>query len=110
MFERRHEPLLPLLGFVGRLAWSVAAAALIDGLSLVIGAIGFRRFEGLTWTDASLNAALVLTGNGPVTRMQTDSGKQFLLVYSLIGVVVFAAVISTVLAPILHRLLHSFHA
>ena len=110
MFESRDQPLLPLARFVGRLAWSLAGAAVIDGLALVIGAIGFRRLEGLTWTDAYVNAALVVTGNGPIARIETDAGKHFLFVYALVGVVVFAAVISTVMAPILHRLLHSFHA
>ena len=60
MFESRDQPLLPLRRFLGRLAWSLAIAAAIDGIALAIGAIAFRRLEGLTWMDASLNAVLVL--------------------------------------------------
>jgi hypothetical protein len=60
--------------------------------------------------DAWLNAALVMTGNGPVFRAQSPSGKAFPLSYALGGVLVFAAVISTVMAPILHRMFHAFHA
>ena len=109
MFERRSEPLLPLGRFVGRLTWSVVIAGIIDAVALVIGAIGFSGLEGLSWADSFLNAALVLTGNGPIARMGTTGGQVFLLVYALAGVVVFAAVISVVVAPFFHRLLHAFH-
>ena len=110
MFERHHEPLLPLPRFLGRMAKSLGIAATIDGVTLAVGAVGLRRLEGLDWTDACLNAALVMTGNGPVTRAESVSGKTFLLFYALGGVLVFAAVISTVMAPILHRMLHALHA
>jgi hypothetical protein len=109
MFERRSEPLLPFNRFLGRLMWGLVIAAVIDALALVIGAIGFRGFEGLPWTEAYLNAALVMTGNGPIARMGSTSGKVFLLVYALAGVVVFATVISCVAVPLLHRALHAFH-
>jgi hypothetical protein len=109
MFERRSEPLLPFDRFLGRLMWSLVIAAVIDALALVIGAIGFRSLEGLPWADAYLNAALVVTGNGPIAHMGSTSGKVFLLVYALAGVVVFGAVIACVAAPLLHRVLHAFH-
>jgi hypothetical protein len=110
MFERHHEPLLPVPQFFGRVARSLIVAAIIDGASLVVGAVGLRWLEGLDWMDAWLNAALVMTGNGPTARAQTNSGKAFLLIYALVGVLIFAAVISVVMTPILHRMLHAFHA
>jgi hypothetical protein len=109
MFEGRHEPLLPLGRFFGRMTRSLGIAAMIDGVTLAVGAVGLRGLEGLGWTDACLNAALVMTGNGPIARAQSASGKVFLLCYALGGVLAFAAVISTVMAPILHRVLHAFH-
>jgi membrane protein YdbS with pleckstrin-like domain len=60
--------------------------------------------------DAWLNAALVITGNGPIAQAQSVSGKAFMFFYALGGVLIFAAVISVVMAPILHRMLHAFHA
>ena len=39
-----------------------------------------------------------------------SNGSPVLLLYSLVGVVVFAAVMSCVMAPILRRVLHAFHA
>ena len=110
MFERHHEPLLPLPRFFGRMAKSLGIAAIINGVTLAVGAVGLRRLEGLDWMDAWLNAALVMTGNGPIAPAQSVSGKTFLLFYALGGVLVFAAVIASVMAPILHRMLHAFHA
>ena len=110
MFEGRHKPLLTVGGFVLRMLKAVGLAAAIDGVTLAIGATGLRLTEGVDWTDACLNAALVVTGNGPLLRAQSVGGKIFLLCFALAGVIVFAAVISTVMAPILHRTLHAFHA
>jgi hypothetical protein len=109
MFERRHQPLLPVPLFVAHMGKSLVIAVAIDVVFLFAGGLGFRQFEGLDWPDALLNAGLVVTGNGPITRMQTAPGKVFLLVYAIVDVVVFAAVISVVLAPVLHRALHAFH-
>ena len=110
MFERHHEPLLPVPQFFGRIARSLIVAAIIDGCALAVGSVGLRWLEGLDWIDAWLNAALVMTGNGPTVHAQSISGKAFLLIYALGGVLIFAAVISVVMAPILHRMLHTFHA
>jgi hypothetical protein len=110
MFERHHEPLLPVPQFFGRIARSLIVAAMIDGDALVVGAVGLRWLEGLDWMDAWLNAALVMTGNGPTAHAQSVAGKTFMLIYALGGVLIFAAVISVVMAPILHRMLHVFHA
>jgi hypothetical protein len=109
MFERHHEPLLPLPQFFGRIAWSLVVAAIIDGVALAVGAVGLRRLEGLDWMDAWLNAALVITGNGPIAQPQSVSGKAFMFFYALGGVLIFAAVISVVMVPILHRMLHAYH-
>lgn len=110
MFERRHEHLLPFARFLARMVYSLGIAVAIDVGALLVGGVGFRCLEDLGWTDALLNAGLVLTGNGPIAHMQTGAGKVFLLLYAVLGVIVFAAVISTVMVPILHRALHAFHA
>jgi hypothetical protein len=110
MFERHYEPLLPLPQFFGRIARGLGVAIIIDGIALAVGAVGLRRLEGLDWMDAWLNAALVITGNGPIADPQSISGKAFMFFYALGGVLTFAAVISVVMVPILHRILHAFHA
>ncbi|WP_020465583.1 ion channel [Singulisphaera acidiphila] len=86
----------------------VLTAVFVDGVALALGAIGYRALDGLDWLDASLNAALVMTGNGPVHALRTPGSKLFTVVYALLGVILFAAVIGVLLTPVLHRMLHGF--
>ena len=74
-----------------------------------MGMIGYRYFEGLSWRDAFLHAAVLLGGMGLVEVPQTPSGKVFAGVFALYAGVAFVAVTGIVLAPIVHRLLHRFH-
>ena len=48
-----------------------------SGIAVAVRAIGYHLFEGLGWLDAILNAALVMTGNGPIDRPSTREGKLF---------------------------------
>jgi hypothetical protein len=64
---------------------------------------------GLEWVDALLNASMILGGMGPVDRLETTAGKIFASFYALFSGLVFLAVASVVLAPVVHRFLHRFH-
>ena len=75
MFEQRKRPLLPRRAFYARVAQSVALAFAIVMVSLGIGMVGYHGFENLSWLDAFLNAAMILSGMGPVTPMQTTGGS-----------------------------------
>lgn len=108
-FERRHEALLSRRGFAKRIAGFVLLGTAAEAAVIVAGAIGFHFLEGLRWLDAALNTAMVITGNGPPYEAHTDAGKLFQIGFSLIGVIVFALVVSVILVPVLHRVLHSFH-
>jgi hypothetical protein len=77
--------------------------------SLVIGMVGYHLFEGLTWIDAFLNAAMLLGGMGPVTELHTTAGKLFAGFYALYSGLVFLLVAGVLFAPIIHRFLHRFH-
>jgi hypothetical protein len=60
--------------------------------------------------DAFLNASMILGGMGPVkTEGLSDGGKLFAGIYALYSGVVFIAVMSIMLAPFIHRLIHLFH-
>jgi hypothetical protein len=96
--------------------------ALIHGLirngtlvaGLVLGAVGFGAagyhfFDGLPWLDAALNAAMILTGMGPVNPMVTAGAKIFAIVYALFSGVFFLTMVALLLAPALHHFLHRFH-
>ena len=77
--------------------------------SLGFGAWGYHVFGGLAWIDALLNAAMILTGMGPVDAMKTSGGKLFATFYCLFSGIVFLSLMAILLAPIYHRATHRFH-
>jgi hypothetical protein len=109
MYERRKERLLPRRGFLKRFAKHVGTAVLVLASSLVVGMAGYVHFEGLSWLDAFLNAAMLLGGMGPVESPVTPGGKLFAGLYALYAGMVVLVVASIILAPVVHRVLHRFH-
>lgn len=77
--------------------------------SLAIGMIGYHATEGLSWLDAFVNAAMILTGMGPVAEMHTTAGKLFAGCYALFSGVAFLTAVAVLFAPLFHRFLHRFH-
>jgi hypothetical protein len=108
-YERRHEPLLAPRAWALRLVGHLALAAGLLGVALGAGAVGYHVTEGMPWIDAFLNAAMILSGMGPVEALRTDAGKLFATVYAIFSGVFFLAVAGLTLAPVLHRILHRFH-
>lgn len=108
-YERRHEPLLGTREFLLRMARHGGLTVAVLALSLGGGALGYRWTEGMSWLDAFLNAAMILTGMGPVAELATDAGKLFATGYAIFSGVVFLAAVGLLLAPLLHRVLHRFH-
>jgi hypothetical protein len=77
--------------------------------ALGIGAIGYHVLDGLSWLDAALNAAMILTGMGPVNPISTPAAKVFAIGYALFSGVFFLTMVAVLLAPALHHFLHRFH-
>jgi len=103
MFEHRLAPLLGPRAFLRRqLRFAAVSASIVLG-ALAAGALGYHAFGRLPWLDALLNAAMILTGMGPVDRMQTNAGKLFATCYALVSGV------AVLFAPLIHRFLHRFH-
>jgi hypothetical protein len=109
MFEQRRKPLLPRRAFYARVARSVALAVAIVMVSLGIGMAGYHGFEGLSWLDAFLNAAMILSGMGPVATLQTAGGKLFAGCYALFSGLALITTLAVIIAPLFHRFLHKFH-
>lgn len=59
--------------------------------------------------DAFVNAAMILSGMGPVDQLKTEGGKLFAGAYALFSGLFVVIAAGFVLAPVLHRVLHSFH-
>jgi hypothetical protein len=108
-YERHHQPLLPRRAFVARVTWHAVLAGGVIVLSLALGAAGYHSIAGFDWIDAIENAAMILTGMGPVSPMPSDGAKLFASAYALFSGVVFVTSVGVVITPMLHRLLHYFH-
>jgi hypothetical protein len=80
-----------------------------DLLVAFVGATGFHLTMGLAWLDAFVDAAMVMTGNGPRHQATGGAAKVFLSTYALAGGTAYVIVVALILAPALHRLLHIFH-
>lgn len=78
-------------------------------IALAIGMAGYHFCEHLPWLDAFANAAMILSGMGPLEPLKTFAGKLFAGCYALFSGLLFITVAGIILAPIGHRLLHKFH-
>ena len=74
-----------------------------------MGMAGYEYFERLPSRDAFLNAAMLLGGMGPVDAPRTDGGKLFAGMYALYAGLVFLVAAGLIFAPIVHRIMHTFH-
>lgn len=110
MFEHKSEPVLPRLDWHRRIVTSAVVAGAIIAGALGLGAAGYHVFAGFDWLDAVQNAAMILTGMGPVDRVETVSGKVFATFYALFSGIAFLGMAGVLVAPWAHRLLHHFHA
>src|SRR4051812_32581245 len=109
LLETRGQPLLSGREFARRLAKSFAVASAFIAVSLFAGMAGYHWLEGMSWIDAYANAAMILSGMGPLDPPKTVSGKLFSGTYALysgLAVLIAAAVLLT---PLFHRVLHQFH-
>lgn len=109
VYEARHQPPLTRARFARRLLGHIVIVAGLIGLSLAIGMAGYSVFESLSWTDAFLNAAMLLGGMGPVNMPLTEAGKLFAGCYALYAGIVFIIAAALLVSPVLHRVLHRFH-
>lgn len=109
-FEAKHQPVVPQHVFARRLLRNFVAASLLIGVSLAVGMLGYHFIEGLEWIDAFADAAMILSGMGPLSTLKTSGGKLFAGFYALYSGLVLITATGIILAPLAHRLLHRFHA
>jgi hypothetical protein len=109
MFEHRREPLLPRIAFLLRMARSAGIAVGIVLIALGLGTLGYHHLAGLAWIDALVNAAMILSGMGPVDPLLTTRAKLFAAVYALLSGFLFLSIAGILLVPVLHRMIHRFH-
>lgn len=88
---------------------SVGLVTLLVAFSLLLGMAGYRTFEGMAWIDAFANAAMILSGMGPLATLKTWGGKLFAGIYAIYSGIALILATGMILAPLGHRLLHRFH-
>ncbi len=110
MYEHRTHTLLAWPAFLRRAVRHLGWSLLLVLAAVSAGTAGYHVFGRLGWIDAFLNASMILGGMGPVDRMETAVGKLFAAFYALFSGLFFLAVISVLIAPWLHRMIHVIHA
>ena len=93
MYEHETHRLLSAHRFALRLLLNLLIASLIIGLSLLGGIWGYEHFERLRLREAFLS----------------PGGEVFAGFYALYSGLVFIVTAGVLLAPVVHRLLHTMH-
>jgi hypothetical protein len=108
-FEHRRQKLIPVRRFALRLGRAILLWLGMAIIGMAIGMAGYMSTEGMSAIDGFVNAAMILSGMGPVDQLKTDGGKLFAGAYALFSGLFVVIATGFVLAPVLHRVLHSFH-
>jgi NhaP-type Na+/H+ or K+/H+ antiporter len=104
-----HIPLAPLEVHRRRLLTAGRVGLVAMVVSLAIGIAGYMLFEGLSFLDAFLNAAMILSGMGPLHNPQSAGGKIFAGIYAIYSGFAVLGIAAVVFAPIVHRMFHRMH-
>jgi hypothetical protein len=105
----RNKNILPRRDFARRVLRYAAIALVLVTVSLAIGTVGYHYYAELDWLDSFYNAAMILTGMGPVNKMETPGGKLFSSFYALFSGIAFLSTVGIFFAPIAHRMMHLLH-
>ena len=109
MFVPLNEKLPCRRVYIRRQLRYVLVALLFIVVSLAIGTAGYMGFAHLSFTDAFLNASMILGGMGPVDTLPNEASKWFASFYALYSGVALLTIVAAMLAPTIHRLLHVLH-
>jgi hypothetical protein len=110
MYERRKQPLLSRAKFLKRVGRHGLVALGVLSFGLGIGVLGYHWLAHLSWIDSLLNASMIIGGMGPVDPLPNNAAKLFASFYALFSGLAFVGIVSVLLAPFVHRLLHRIHA
>jgi hypothetical protein len=110
MYEHRTQRPLTRHRFARRMLEQLGYAVGIITPSLALGTVVFRYLVGQPWHLAFLNAAMLLSGMGPVGELDGGTtGSVAAAFFALYAGFVFIVVTGLLLAPLFHRVLHHLH-
>ncbi len=95
--------------FRRRLIGTGTFGLILVAVSLAIGMAGYAITEHLGFVDAFLNAAMILSGMGPLHNPETTAGKIFAGIYAIYSGFAVLGIAAIVFSPVVHRLFHRFH-
>lgn len=101
--------LAPRSRFLSRVGFVATISLTLVGSTLLVGTLGYRYIAHLSWVVAFHQAALLLSGMGPVETQLETPGRIFESIYALFCGIVLLGSTGLLFAPIIHRLLHRFH-
>ena len=108
-YERRRERLASPEVFRRRLLTSGTVGLVMVAISLAVGMAGYAALEDLGFVDSFLNAAMILSGMGPLHNPESTGGKIFAGFYALYSGFAVIAIAAVMFAPVIHRVMHRFH-
>ena len=111
-FEHHKQPLLPKDEYRRRVLQHAMTGFGLIAVSLAVGVIGYHVTGGFGWLDSLYNASMILGGMGPVIADIKDTPqalKWFASFYALYSGLALLTSAGVLMAPIVHRILHSFH-
>lgn len=106
---KTEKQLISKKRFAQRLIKYLLICSGMIGVSLAIGVIGYHYAGNLGWVDSFYNACMILTGMGPVNRLETESAKLFSSFYALFSGIAFLTTVAIFVTPIAHRIMIRFH-
>lgn len=108
-FEHVSQAVLHRQRFLRRVARGAALGGVLIALSLLAGMAGYHWLLRLSWVDSFENAAMILSGMGPIAAPADTAAKIFAGSYALFSgfAVIFCS--GVVFAPVVHRFLHRLH-
>lgn len=109
MTVQRQAKLATPQVFAGRIGRGALWGLGIITVALAAGMAGYMYFGPMGAAAAFANAAMILSGMGPLDKLSGTGGLLFEGFYALVCGLVFFAVAGLVLAPLFHRMLLRFH-
>jgi hypothetical protein len=96
--------------FYQRVGRSAVISLVLVGVTLIAGTVGYVAIARLAWVDAFHQASLLMSGMGPLEESGwSTAAKLFDSVYALFCGIVLLVSYGVLFAPVLHRLMHTFH-
>lgn len=109
MYENIRTPIISKARFRRRVLLHVIAALGLLLVTLTIGVAGHVFYDAMPFSRAVVASTTLMSGLGLSIVPDSIEGQLFASAYGILCGYVYIATSSMVVAPLLHRMLHTFH-